>query len=996
MSSEKSARRLSDGALRVWSRRGDNGTTVPEDGPGPYVPIWQISPPELQSQYALFDQLSQASFMTVYNASIVFGQRSTVTEVVNTTTTSPQSQFFSVVFSKFSTNKSNVGFVGSDIPWNSFLLDLLPSDNTGVTCVLLNTCGQSFTYRINGQEADFVGYGDLHDTGYDSKVYTGDLAAVFKPTTQNQCLYSLRVYPSSEFESAYSTSKPAVDAVIVASVGVFILVVFLCYDSVVHRRQRMVMESAARSNAIVAQLFPSVVHERLFGAAGSERAPDPEHRPSMKGNHQTASPPQRVVFRPKVEPNVKRPSLEARSTDGNDQEPVLPKSAPIADFFPHCTVMFADIAGFTAWSSTREPSQVFILLETLYHSFDQIARRRGVFKVETIGDCYVAVTGLPNPRKDHAVVMARFAFECSNKMNELTKHLESTLGPDTGDLSIRVGLHSGPVTAGVLRGEKSRFQLFGDTVNTAARMESTGQRDRIHISQETADNLRVAGKGHWTRARGEVVVAKGKGEMKTFWLEPLSERSSLCDQGHHASSVTTAEEPEPVSPGSEQGPPEEVMKELRKQMSSHWGDSGLDILVAERKRAEFDKLQRLIDWNADVLLQTLKAIVAKRQALHQDCTQHLEAKSEINIAKGSTVLDEVAEVISMPAFGSLPTNSKVDPSTLELPSAVVEQLRDFVAIVASMYRSNPFHNFEHASHVTMSANKLLKRVVQPNNFDYESTSSGENERGGIFKSSLHAYTYGISSDPLTQFALLFSALVHDIDHSGVPNMERAQEEIYIAHLYRSTSVSEQNSVDLAWDLLMDTSYDQLRSAIYTTDEELKRFRQIVVNAVMATDILDPELQRLRRKRWDIAFHNPYSYETGVQDSNRKATIVIEHLIQASDVAHTMQHWHVYTKWNERLFNEMYLAYMEGRSDTDPSQVWYIGEIMFFDNYVIPLAMKLKECGVFGVSSDEYLNYAIANRHEWAAKGEEVVAKMVAAFHKRAMEGQEKENLNSFT
>jgi len=81
---------------------------------------------------------------------------------------------------------------------------------------------------------------------------------------------------------------------------------------------------------------------------------------------------------------------------------------PIADLFPYCTVMFADVAGFTAWSSTRAPEQVFVLLQTLYQAFDVIAKRRKVFKVETIGDSYVAVTGLPDPQPNHAVIMARY------------------------------------------------------------------------------------------------------------------------------------------------------------------------------------------------------------------------------------------------------------------------------------------------------------------------------------------------------------------------------------------------------------------------------------------------------------------------------------------------------------------------------------------------------------------------------------------------------------
>lgn len=113
----------------------------------------------------------------------------------------------------------------------------------------------------------------------------------------------------------------------------------------------------------------------------------------------------------------------------------------------------------------------------------------------------------------------------------------------------------------------------------------------------------------------------------------------------------------------------------------------------------------------------------------------------------------------------------------------------------------------------------------------------------------------------------------------------------------------------------------------------------------------------------------------------RATIVIEHIMQASDVCHTMQHWHIYRKWNKRLFFEMMEAFRAGRmGGTEPSTFWYNGELAFFDNYIIPLAKKLKDCNVFGVSSDECLNYAVLNRAEWKARGEAIVAEMMEEFH----------------
>ena len=115
--------------------------------------------------------------------------------------------------------------------------------------------------------------------------------------------------------------------------------------------------------------------------------------------------------------------------------------------------------------------------------------------------------------------MARFAGECLRKMQLLVEQLSNKLGPDTSELELRVGLHSGATTAGVLRGQKSRFQLFGETVNTAARMENTGLPGRIQISQSTADALIMEGKGHWFRAREQSAGFHNDALTQTYWIK---------------------------------------------------------------------------------------------------------------------------------------------------------------------------------------------------------------------------------------------------------------------------------------------------------------------------------------------------------------------------------------------------------------------------------------------------------------------------------------------
>lgn len=845
----------------------------------------------------------------------------------------PRSFILYPIFSDVTSMGDIVGFTYMDLVWEDHFQGIIAPGTGGIDVVLSDSCGSVQTYVIKGLDAYYKGEGDLHDKGYEGMVSTSNITTTnFSQVGEkaiSNCTYVLKIYPTADLESQYDSQNPIIYAVVVAMIFAFTTAVFLVYDWAVQRRQWMIIRAARKTQAIVSSLFPKTVHDRIMKDVDEEVNRETNKPLIMRGNR-TKDQLQNFL----------------KGKDGNDHDEDymasgVKRSKPIADLFPEATIIFADIVGFTAWSSTREPTQVFQLLETIYHVFDEIASRRRVFKVETVGDCYVAVAGLPEPRKDHAIVMARFARDCLVQFTATVKAMVVELGPDTEELGVRIGLHSGPVTAGVLRGERARFQLFGDTVNTTARMESTGQPNKIHVSQETADLLAAAGKSQWLRTRREKVVAKGKGELQTYWLDATGEAGASTGSGDSAEDVET-ESDEKDAPT-------------------------VQMVPATPTVPSADKYNRLVAWNCDILAKLLTQIVARRESRRTEPDPINDIrKLEEQYGSNRYVLSEVQEIVRLPKYEA--HAQRVDPWSVRLGDEVLGQLKDYVQTLAAMYRDNPFHNFEHASHVTMSVMKLLSRIVAP---DLTSAPTDTEE-------ALHDHTYGITSDPMTQFAVALSALIHDVDHPGVPNTQLIKEQTSLAAVYRNKSIAEQNSVDLAWDLLMDDAYSDLRRTIYVTTAEFMRFRQLVVNIVLATDIMDKDLGALRKGRWNKAFSGEPS-DSSEDDVNRKATIVMEHLIQASDVAHTMQHWHIYRKWNQRLFKELYLAFLQGRADKDPSENWYEGEKGFFDFYIIPLAKKLKDCGVFGVSSDEYLQYAVQNRKEWELKGQELVAEMLQAF-----------------
>eukprot|EP00977_Amphora_coffeiformis_P018149 scaffold6242_cov168-Amphora_coffeaeformis.AAC.1 len=810
---------------------------------------------------------------------------------------------FFPVYDKFDpATRETVAVMRAVIHWARYFNDNLPKNIKGLVTVLENGCDEPYTYQIEGANVVPLGHGDFHDSKYDKYMRTAtfaDIESIGDGTEEgmklhfDKCPYNIRVYPSDHMKDIFTTSTPAVVTSSVAIVFLFTLVsankdkavsvnkaceshlfiwnlqlVFFAFDRMVERRQHILMDKAKRTHRIVASLFPKNIRDQILNDDGELR------QGGLLGTKNTLN-------------SIARGGIDEHAAFGQ---------MPIADLYPEATVLvrcakFADISGFTSWSSSREPAQVFVLLQQLYQEFDSIAKRRKVFKVDTIGDSYVACAGVPEPEPAHAIKIVRFAWECMIKMREVTRELETQLGPGTGELNMRFGINSGPVTAGLLRGDRSRFQLFGDTVNTAARMESARSGMR-------------SGKEHWLEARNDLMSAKGKGILRTFFITPF------VDKTYSADSRTPYSEEEDE-----------------------------DVLNADFAGKLADELLRR-QWVSELIRDSVREIVAHREIKKGKGTKFAEPNPS-HRSRNRTPLDEVVDVIEMPAYNSKAANAQSEAFAIKIPERGHQKSTDTIAThfsfqIAAAYKKNPFHNFDHACHVTMCVSKFLKRIVSPDLSDDELAKMKDNKK---LASRLHVYTHGINSDPVTLFAILFSAIIHDVVSASLDWTLEPKSCMYIfltvsttpyriIRVYR-TSNSRLKTQGLGSDTETKVSLNKTRWMWHGTSSWTATF--VVVNVVLATDIFDPELNDLRKKRWNQAFS-----ECGpsTETNNARATVVIEHIMQASDVCHTMQHWHVYKRFNQKLFEELMVAYRQGRCAANPTDFWYEGELKFFDNYNI--------------------------------------------------------------
>ena len=235
--------------------------------------------------------------------------------------------------------------------------------------------------------------------------------------------------------------------------------------------------------------------------------------------------------------------------------------------------------------------------------------------------------------------------------------LSNATGPGTGDLFLKVGVHSGAVVGGVLRGERSRFQLYGDTVNIAATMESSGEANRIQCSQKTADRLAEAGKASWLNKREVMIQGRLNTGMQTYFVEPNKTESSYCE-----SDISS--------------------------LSSDMDHSGIDEneYMFGRQNHLAPRVERLVRWSVVAFEDALRRLVAYRKAMGREaCAQEALhwTKPERMSAR-----EEVVESISLPFSGNKCTMQVEDLQAIQLPQEIPVQLHSFLEAVAGSCQSH--------------------------------------------------------------------------------------------------------------------------------------------------------------------------------------------------------------------------------------------------------------------------------------------------------------------
>jgi hypothetical protein len=316
----------------------------------------------------------------------------------------------------------------------------------------------------------------------------------------------------------------------------------------------------------------------------------------------------------------------------------------------------------------------------------------------------------------------------------------------------------------------------------------------------------------------------------------------------------------------------------------------------------------------------------------------------------------------------------------------------FVRMVSAMYREVPYHSFDHAHHVVSATNDLLDMLVPADDNDDDPDQ--------------HPCSHDLFNNSMSHLALVFAALIHDVDHTGIVNAELAKDDSdQMSMLYGGDdSNAEKNSIVVGCMLLMRPELKKLQRAMFQSDyRDFSDFQSIVHKLIMTTDICNRQTTQHLKDTWCQAFgneptqdvcliekHHPpsslcrstdvvgaNSFQSIADEKNDKlrALVVMFSMMRAADVLHLMEDWDTFLKWSNRCYMEFRAAYQSGKGE-DPGSSWYENQIGFLDFYVIPLAKNLHFSRAFGEFGEEFVNNILSNKEQWMKEGKQISSRLL--------------------
>ncbi|CAB9503005.1 Receptor-type guanylate cyclase gcy [Seminavis robusta] len=609
------------------------------------------------------------------------------------------------------------------------------------------------------------------------------------------------------------------------------------------------------------------------------------------------------------------------------------------------TLFFSDIVGFTTICSQVDPWAVIDLLNRLYSIMDHCAAHFKLYKVETIGDAYMCCSGLPEPDELHAENIANFAI-C---VMECVRHVPSPV--DGSPLQLRVGIHTGSCTAGVVGTLTPHYCLFGDMVNVTARHESTGTAGKIQCSSELFASLT-----HFSKYEEEqyvisprgLVNMKGKGDQMTYWLEGGTKAN------------------EKAGPAAVQALYETVGKMLKKQNWKHrryfrrsgalrGDDMDNSVLGGSRHWPSTDDTTDTTTATSDTgytfcgPFTSIESLPAAPPSDESESVSEQSMEDGIEPDRSKRTNDDSVFAstngLSKHIFESNMTNEELVSAVHSLLSPLLQlclsddegaeqstsdrdrrdkELMAFVDHISMTFkRQNAYHNFRRTVHVVHWANFLFEQMQE----------EGAGQTGGI------------DTDPWFRLTLAFAALLRDCKHTGISQSQLKEEENMVYEMHGGENCQARYGFRYGLDILAEKFpdlYDDLVLGFPTFLYLMKK--------------LESPAKSFKKK------------STGDETSIKDTVAAMGIALRLASMGHFAVEPDSFFKWNQAAFAELRLANM-GQRGSDPTPVWNDQCVLFIEKNVLPV-VKACDSLLPNVTSTTLHDTVASNLKSFESKAED--------------------------